>query len=83
MPLHARGFKIVHVRIVDTGFFANWLVFLTIGFLVGSSIGGLANDDGETPLVTTQFRLRSLMLVVGWFSLLFVLVAYIARHRNF
>lgn len=74
---------LVYIRIVNTGFWANWLVFLTIGFLVGTSIGGLANDDGETPRVTRRFSLRGLLLVMGWFCLLLVLVVCIAQHRNF
>jgi hypothetical protein len=68
--------------IVNTGFWTNWLVWLTIGFLIGTSVGGLATDDGETPKLSFKFSLRGILLVVGWLALLLTVVVYISRHNS-
>ena len=70
------------IYLVDTGFIPNLLVWLAIGFLLGSSIGGFVHDGPLVDRSESRFTLRALLCVVAWFALLLYVTIYIYKHAR-
>ena len=69
------------IRLVDTGFLPNLLMWLVIGVLLGTSAGGLPDYiDLSDKQTEWRITLRGLLGIVAWFAVLTFVVVYVLRH---